>query len=74
MVKEEIQEDRGPKINDTIKRRMLSVEPWRFVGESPQIKDKETCSRTLNLGQGQLKLAQGQLKLAQGQRNLLKDN
>jgi hypothetical protein len=48
MVQEEIKEDRGP-INDTIKRRMLSVEPWRFVGESPQIKDKESCSRTLEL-------------------------
>jgi hypothetical protein len=45
-------------INGTIKLAILSVEPLRFVGESPQIKDKETCAR---------------LKLAQGQRNLLKD-
>jgi hypothetical protein len=48
------------KFSDTIKLAILSVEPLRFVGESPQIKDKETYSRTTELAQGQL--------------NLLKDN
>ncbi len=48
------------KINDTIKLAMLSVEPLRFVGESPQTN-------------AQLKLAQGLLKLGEGHCNLLKD-
>ena len=45
-----VQEDKRTadrKINDTIKLAMLSVEPLRFVGESPQTNVHfETCSRT----------------------------
>ena len=69
---------------------MLSVEPLRFVGESPQTNvhfetcsrttQSETCSRTKKLSQGLWNLFKDKealsrtLKLAQGQRNLLKDN